>query len=631
VYIGSWDGYEYALDQATGAVKWKTFLGQTTTPSGFAPCNPPYSDTEGVNSSPTILNGVAYLSGGDSYFYALDTTTGNVLWKVFLANTVGTGYENFSSPVVANGFAYVGLASNGDCPLTQGAVLQIDLTAHQIANRFNVVAGVGGGIWSSPAYDAATNTLYVTTGNDNNNDQYTDSLIALNASNLSVERSWMIPASGNFGDADYGASPTLFTDSTGRTLVGAPNKDGYFYALDRSTFQLVWSYQFGDQACGNPPSGCGSISSAAFANGVIYVAGGHTTINGTSCAGSLRALNPDNGNRIWQSCEQGVVMGAVAYANGIVVVGAANILEVHDAGTGALLYSYQESTDGDVYLSASPTIANGQILEGYGGDPAAGGTLFAFGLSGVPTSTPTPTGTPGTPSPTTTLGSATATATPSATATPTNTGTVPLAPAYVQGNYAVPQSSQSAVTVSYPGSQAVGDLNVVAVGWNDTSATVASVADSAGNSYQLAVPLARANGLSQAIYYAKNIAASPNDRVTVTFNQAASFPDVRVMEYANVDTASPFDAGATGSGTAATASSGGATTTAASELLVGAGMTQGAFGGAGAGYTKRIITSPDGDIAEDRVVAATGSYSATAPENGAWLMQLATFRAATSP
>ncbi|MEO6890072.1 MAG: PQQ-binding-like beta-propeller repeat protein, partial [Ktedonobacteraceae bacterium] len=34
-YVGSWDGYEYALDAATGAQKWKTFLGQTT-----APCYP---------------------------------------------------------------------------------------------------------------------------------------------------------------------------------------------------------------------------------------------------------------------------------------------------------------------------------------------------------------------------------------------------------------------------------------------------------------------------------------------------------------------------------------------------------------------------------------------------------------
>src|SRR5205823_3862197 len=29
-YVGSWDGYEYALNAATGAVVWKTSLGITT-------------------------------------------------------------------------------------------------------------------------------------------------------------------------------------------------------------------------------------------------------------------------------------------------------------------------------------------------------------------------------------------------------------------------------------------------------------------------------------------------------------------------------------------------------------------------------------------------------------------------
>src|SRR5207247_1030248 len=53
--------------------------------------------------------------------------------------------------------------------------------------------------------------------------------------------------------------------------------------------------------------------------------------------------------------------------------------------------------------------------------------------------------------------------------------------------------------------------------------------------------------------------------------------------------------------------------------------------GAGASFTNRIITNPDGDIAEDRVVSATGSFSATAPltSSSPWVMQMAAFRAQT--
>ena len=67
-----------------------------------------------------------------------------------------------------------------------------------------------------------------------------------------------------------------------------------------------------------------------------------------------------------------------------------------------------------------------------------------------------------------------------------------------------------------------------------------------------------------------------------------------------------------------------------SELVFAAGMTTNRFTAAGAGFTKRVITSPDGDIAEDRRTSAIGSYNATAPLNAAaaWLIQIATFRAA---
>lgn len=47
---------------------------------------------------------------------------------------------------------------------------------------------------------------------------------------------------------------------------------------------------------------------------------------------------------------------------------------------------------------------------------------------------------------------------------------------------------------------------------------------------------------------------------------------------------------------------------------------------AGSGYTSRVITSPDGDLLEDRIAASAGSYNASAPlSGGTWLLQLAAF------
>ena len=146
-------------------------------------------------------------------------------------------------------------------------------------------------------------------------------------------------------------------------------------------------------------------------------------------------------------------------------------------------------------------------------------------------------------------------------------------PAFVQGNYAVPQSSQSSVTVPYTTSQGTGDLNVVIIGWNDTTAQITSVTDTTGNVYQLAIGPTQVNGsLSQSIFYAKNImpASASANAVTVTFSAAAVYPDIRVLEYSSIDPLNPVDVlvGATGNST--TTSSGAVTTTNAMDLLVGA-------------------------------------------------------------
>ena len=57
-----------------------------------------------------------------------------------------------------------------------------------------------------------------------------------------------------------------------------------------------------------------------------------------------------------------------------------------------------------------------------------------------------------------------------------------------------PQSPTATVTVAYPAAQTAGDLNVVVVGWNDTTSTVQSVKDSVGNTYALAIGPTSASG-----------------------------------------------------------------------------------------------------------------------------------------
>jgi hypothetical protein len=90
------------------------------------------------------------------------------------------------------------------------------------------------------------------------------------------------------------------------------------------------------------------------------------------------------------------------------------------------------------------------------------------------------------------------------------------------------------------------------------------------------------------------------------------------------------DVTATGTGTGST-SSATVTTTAAVDLLLAADVVATTTTGAGTGFTSRIITA-DGNLVEDRLVTAAGSYSATAAlSSGAWVTQVVAFRAAGSP
>src|SRR4029077_20811586 len=109
---------------------------------------------------------------------------------------------------------------------------------------------------------------------------------------------------------------------------------------------------------------------------------------------------------------------------------------------------------------------------------------------------------------------------------------------FVQTNSTSPQATQTPVAVAYTGAQTAGNLHVVIVSWNDSTATISSVTDSIGNTYAVAAaPVVQSGTASQAIYYAKNIAAAAAgaNTVTINFNVAARHPDIRIAEYGGVD------------------------------------------------------------------------------------------------
>ncbi len=207
--------------------------------------------------------------------------------------------------------------------------------------------------------------------------------------------------------------------------------------------------------------------------------------------------------------------------------------------------------------------------------------------------------------------------------------------AFVQVNDAVPSTPQSSVSVTYSGSQLAGDTNVVAIGWFDDTSSVTSVTDSNGNTYTAAVgPTVLTGFATQVVYVGRNIvaAAAGANTVTVTFNTAVPFADVRILEYFGLDPGSPVDATAAAIGDSSTSSAGPVATGHAYDLIFAANYSSTTTTNSGNGFVSRVITNPDGDIAEDQTVTATGSYTATAPVvSGNWIMQTVALRGAGPP
>jgi polyvinyl alcohol dehydrogenase (cytochrome) len=306
---------------------------------------------------------VVFVGGGDGVFYALNVRSGAIIWQTRL----GTSPDNFlwDSPALFKGTIYMGVASFGDCPLVQGKLVAMDAATGAITHVANMVPNgcIGGGIWSSPAVDSSAGTVWVTTGTPNacsTGGAMAPAIVELRASDLSVVGYWKVPVSSQgAGDPDFGTTPTLFTATINghvRSLVGAANKDAMFYAWDRSNPAAgpVWQTTIAT-ASGDPA--VGSIVSASWDGSRLYVGGGDTTINGTSCSASLDALNPSTGAFIWRSCQASHMFGGITVVPGVVVEGnLAGTVIFLNATNGNTLFSY---TTGQSEVQGECAVSNG--------------------------------------------------------------------------------------------------------------------------------------------------------------------------------------------------------------------------------------------------------------------------------
>ena len=364
LYIGSWDGYEYAISTSTHQQLWKQYLGQMNQPK---PC---YNGggLMGVSSSPTVQNGVMFVGGGDGNFYALNTSDGSILWKTFLG---AYPYYIWSSPLYFNNTVYVGLSGFCDPPYVQGKVEAFNPANGSMLASVSLVPDnqTGAPVTSSLVADPATNKIFVTTGNPGSKTYqympYSEAFVALDANSLQILDSWQVPASEQANDIDFIGSPTLF-DLNGSHYIGAINKNGYYYVLNRDNLASgpVWE----DYLNGTGQLvGSDNDSTACYNNGVLYL--GTAPVQGTKYTGSVLAVNAATGKQIWFAGIVGRVHASITCTNDLIVDGAQGVVQVRAAATGKVLFQYTVGKK----IQGTPVISNGTLYV-----PSQNNSVYAF-------------------------------------------------------------------------------------------------------------------------------------------------------------------------------------------------------------------------------------------------------------
>jgi len=311
VYVGSNDKHLYALDRESGRVHW-TFDAKSP-----------------VASSPAVVGDLIAFTSADGHLFALDAATGRLRWQLATGPVIPFpwGYESgdlwTSSPTFADGLLLVGA---GD-----GALYAVDARAGKVRWRLQTE----GRIRSSPA--VADGVVYV--GSADGRFYAADLRSGRERWHFDTEGRTLESARFGFDRRTIQSSPAIAGDLV---LFGA--RDGFLYALDRSTGRQRWRYDYKVSWVNGSP---------AVADGVVYV--------GTSDTRFVNALDLASGTERWRFLAKGIVWSSAAVAGDALVVGdGGGLLHVLDRSTGK--EHWQLAVGAGIF--SSPVVADDMIYFG---------------------------------------------------------------------------------------------------------------------------------------------------------------------------------------------------------------------------------------------------------------------------
>jgi alcohol dehydrogenase (cytochrome c) len=262
MYISEPPSHVTALDTRTGRPLWRY---RRRIPPDIRVC------CGQVNRGVAVLGDLVYIGTVDAYLVALNARTGAVHWETAVA-PYKTGYAITVAPLAVKDKIVVGVAG-GEYGV-RGLLDAYDAKTGKRAWRFWTIPGPGepgnetwagdswktgsATTWVTGSFDPETNLIYWGTGNpgpDWNGDVragdnlYSDSLLAIDADTGKLKWHFQFTPH-DVHDWDATEIPVLVdaeVRGTKRKLVLFPNRNAFYYVLDRTTGQFLLGKAYAKQ------------------------------------------------------------------------------------------------------------------------------------------------------------------------------------------------------------------------------------------------------------------------------------------------------------------------------------------------------------------------------------------------
>jgi alcohol dehydrogenase (cytochrome c) len=301
MYVTSAHDHVYALDAATGKLKWEF-------------TDSPHVISFAANRGVGLMDGNVYIATLDGHLIALNAETGRKVWDIAAVHDPVNSFYTMAPVPYYNAATHQEMLLLGVSDGDWGGVGYITAFDPKDGHRiweWSAIPGPGepgheswsgdswkrggGSMWGGATIDPATNTLYLDVGNPGPDflgtvregaNLYTDSMVALDISGPQPKLKWyyqFIPHDTH--DWDPAMQPVLFNGKIGNAphkLVATGDKGGNFWILDAETGKLVdhtaTSFQKGQHT---PPSLTGNVACPNTLGGIEYQGGGYDQATNT--------------------------------------------------------------------------------------------------------------------------------------------------------------------------------------------------------------------------------------------------------------------------------------------------------------------------------------------------------------